>query len=102
MGKGTFLGWCTLLGVVLVFAVYQVPQPWRGVLVAWFLFLATAGVFALRVLKHYVDYRAQHLSLRATKRVTPPRRSLHGSSAKSARLRVVTSASGGNGRHVLN
>lgn len=53
--KGLFLMNLSIVGAILALAVYQVPQPWRGILVAWLLFLTPAGMFALRLLRHHYE-----------------------------------------------
>jgi len=67
-GKGFLTVMVLILSVALIVALCQVPQPWRGVLVAWILFAGTAGVFVMRVAKHHYRYRAEELARRSRKR----------------------------------
>jgi hypothetical protein len=53
-----FLLLMAAIGAVLVLAVAQVPQPWRGVLVAWLIFGGSVGYLAARLARHYHAYKA--------------------------------------------
>lgn len=55
--KGLFLMNLSIVGAILALAVYQVPQPWRGILVGWLLFLTPAAMFVLRLLRHHYQCR---------------------------------------------
>ncbi|MFP3895239.1 MAG: hypothetical protein ACLFV5_00155 [Anaerolineales bacterium] len=101
--KGLFLMNLSIVGIVLALAIYQVPQPWRGILVAWLLFLAPAGTFALRLLRHHYQYRKLRLEqdpkgrLRAAKGKAKEKRSLD----TDGKLKVVHAEGGGRGRHTI-
>jgi hypothetical protein len=97
--RGIFLVNLAILGSILAFAVYQVPQPWRGVLVAWLLFLVTIGALALRILKHHYAYKTLQLTTRQplARARTPRRRA--GTTTPS--LKVVRANSLGSGRSVI-
>jgi hypothetical protein len=86
ISKATFLLGVAILGVVICLGVYQVPQPWRGVLVAWILFMSTAGVFVLRVLRVISTIKIE--KLRANPQPTSPRPRR---TARQAKARTVTS-----------
>ena len=98
--KGVFLVNMTILAIIVVLAVYQVPQPWRGYVVAWLLFMATAGLFALRVIRHHYAFKSLELQERGP---SAPRRDERGERRRErpTGLRVVRSATVGNGRTVL-
>ncbi len=101
-GKGVFLLALVILAAVLVLTVYQVPQPWRGILVGWLVFVATAGVFALRLLGHYYQYKSLQLTTRQSAPGDPgPRAGRRPRKGHEPSLKVVVSNAGGNGRHVL-
>jgi len=102
--KGLFLMNLTVMGVVLALAIYQVPQPWRGILVGWLLFLVSAGVFALQFAKHHYAYKSLKLT---TEKVTnhqskrPPRRKQRKQPKTEKGLKVILSDSAGSGRYVI-
>ena len=62
VARGIFLALLALAAGFLVLAVYQVPQPWRGVLVAWLLFSGTGGLLILRIVRHYYAYKTLQLT----------------------------------------
>jgi|YNPBryantNP2012_1023418.scaffolds.fasta_scaffold92186_1 hypothetical protein len=103
LAKGAFMTALAIVAVVLVLAIYQVPQPWRGILVGWVLFLATAGLFILRLAKHVCDYKALQWNARQLpRREFPPRQSRRSNHAnKSDSLKVVFSDTVGSGRRVI-
>ena len=55
---GTFFLSLSVVAIAAAFAIHQVPQPWRGVLVGWLLFLSTIGALALRAVRHHYEFRA--------------------------------------------
>jgi len=57
--KLIFLLNALLAGGLLSFGLAQVPQPWRGVLVAWLLFGASGALVLIRIVRGYLAYRAQ-------------------------------------------
>lgn len=63
-GRGLFLWGLTVGAGVLAVGVYQVPQPWRGWLIGWLLFMGTLGLLILRFLRHYYQYRMAQLAQR--------------------------------------
>ena len=99
--RNLFLVNVTILAMVLAFAVYQVPQPWRGILVGWLLFLVSIGWFVLHVLKHHYQYKALQLSARrsAPQRDRPPRRRPRHANRED--LKVVLAQHSGRGRRVI-
>lgn len=90
-GKGFLTVTVLILSVALIAALYQVPQPWRGVLVAWILFAGTAGVFVMRVAKHHYHYRAEELGRRSRKETqrNTSRQTRRRRAAAMGELRVV-------------
>jgi hypothetical protein len=60
-------------GVLLALGVYQVPQPWRGVLVAWLFVCGTLGWLVMRLVKHHYEFKAlqQRPGSRRTRRAAP-------------------------------
>ncbi len=60
--------------VLLSLGVYQVPQPWRAVLVIWLFVCATLGWLVLRLVRHHYEYKAmaQKSGRRRTRRAAPP------------------------------
>jgi hypothetical protein len=59
-GRFAFLLWALAAGVMLSLAVYQVPQPWRALLVAWLLVGSSLGALVARLVRHHYAYRAEH------------------------------------------
>lgn len=98
MAKGIFFFNLSLLGGVLVVGVYQVPQPWRGIVVVWLVFALTVGAFVLRLLRHHYEYKALQLSKGTP---NPPARSKRRRrKPKPQGLQIVLSERAG-GRQVL-
>ena len=102
-GKGVFFLSLAIAGVIIVLGVYQVPQPWRGVLVAWLLFMGTGGVFVLRVIRHLIAYKSLKLEHSATQAryAGGRRREASRSRPRQESLRVVRTDAMGAGRHVV-
>lgn len=102
LAKGAFMTALAIVATVLVLAIYQVPQPWRGILVGWVLFLATAGLFILRLAKHLYDYKALQLNARQLpRRESPSRQHRRPTNTKVDSLKVVFSDTVGSGRRVI-
>jgi uncharacterized membrane protein YdbT with pleckstrin-like domain len=102
LAKGAFFTTLAIVALVLVLAIYQVPQPWRGILVGWVLFLTTVGVFVLRLARHFCDYKALQLSARQLARREPPvRHARRTSNPRVDSLKVVLSDSAGSGRRTI-
>jgi len=100
--KGAFMTALAIVAAVLVLAVYQVPQPWRGALVGWLLFMATGGFLVLRLAKHFCDYKALQLNARQSPRpAAPPRRGRRSSTPRIDSLKVVLSDNVGSGRRII-
>ncbi|MBC7234364.1 MAG: hypothetical protein H5T69_00870 [Chloroflexi bacterium] len=101
--KGIFFINLSILGAVIVLAVYQVPQPWRGYLVAWLLFMATVGAFVLRIICHHYAYKSLELQERGERLAVQPKgvRAKEDLRARSAKLRVVRRETAGAGRHIV-
>jgi hypothetical protein len=102
-GKGIFLVSLTIVGVIIVLGVYQVPQPWRGLLVAWLLFMGTGGVFVLRVVRHLLAYKSLLIEHSATqgRYAQGRRRDRSRSRPRKESLRVVRTDTMGTGRYVV-
>ncbi|MEA3408415.1 MAG: hypothetical protein U9R48_10125 [Chloroflexota bacterium] len=97
--KGLFLMNLGIVGILLALAVYQVPQPWRGILVAWLLFLASAGTFVLRLLAHHYQYRKLKLEREKKARQGTHKRREQRRLNINRELNVVHSS--GGGRHTI-
>jgi hypothetical protein len=101
MAKTLFFICLTLISVLLAVGLYQVPQPWRGILVGWLLFALTVGTMILRLARHYFAFKSLQLTTRGpgqagrTKHEQPTRKHQYEG------LRVVMSTSGGGGRRVV-
>lgn len=100
-GKGLFLLSVTALGVILVLAVYQIPQPWRGILVAFLAFMLTFGTFALRVIRHICEYKSLQLTTRQPLAQAGRSRSSTRRRRKRTGLDVISPGSAGGGRRVV-
>ncbi len=57
-GRGLFFVMALVAGVLLAVAVFQVPQPWRAILVAWILICVTLGALVVRLVRHHYEYKA--------------------------------------------
>lgn len=101
MAKGLFFLNLSVIGVVFVLAVYQVPQPWRGVLVGWLLFLVSAGSFALKLAKHHYEYKSLLLTAKQPAQRRPSSRKSRKARRQSDSLKVIMSDAVGSGRHVI-
>lgn len=99
MSRNTFLLLTAAVGAALVLAVAQVPQPWRGVLVAWLLFGGSVGYVAVRLAHSYHVYRATPASYR--QRSTEARRRPDPVPPRAASLKVVVSHTVANGRRTI-
>jgi hypothetical protein len=99
--KGLFLMNLSVVGVILALGVYQVPQPWRGILVAWLLFLASAGVFVLRLLRHHYQYRKMKLEQKDQQIRGRRKEKKRGAFHVDGGLKVVHSDGGSGGRHTI-
>ncbi len=77
MQSGSRRRWVLLLSLVaallLSLAVYQVPQPWRAVLVVWLFVCGTLGWLVVRLIRHHYEYLAlqQRRGPRKTRRMAP-------------------------------
>ena len=95
--KRLFLSSLTVVAVILALSVYQVPQPWRGLLIGWLLLFLTLGSLIMRLVRHYFEYKALKLTARggAAQRQDPkPRRAAH----SPRKLDVISGHSGSAGR----
>jgi len=101
LAKGTFLMMLAVIGVILTLGIYQVPQPWRGLLVGWLLFMASAGTFILRLVRHHYQYKSLQLTTRRTVEKPPVKRARKLEPARLDSLKVVMSESGGGGRRTI-
>ncbi len=61
LSRAMFLMLWAFVAFLIVAGVYQVPQPWRGILVAWLLFGCTLGLMILRVVRHHYAYKSLQL-----------------------------------------
>ena len=100
LAKGIFFINLSIVGLVLSFAIYQVPQPWRGILVAWLLILASLGTFILRLIGHYYEYKALQLT---TKKNNQPAKQAPKRKAprRATKLRVIQPKPSRGGRHII-
>lgn len=101
LAKGTFLTMLAVVGVILVLGIYQVPQPWRGLLVGWLLFVASAGTFILRLARHHYQYKSLQLTTRRPTEKPVIKRARKLEPARLDSLKVVMSESGGGGRRTI-
>ncbi len=95
--KRLFLSSLTLVAAILALGVYQVPQPWRGLLIGWLLLFLTLGSLIMRLVRHYFEFKALQLTTRgnAPRRAEPkPSRAAH----SPRRLDVIGERGGGSGR----
>lgn len=99
LGKALFLVNLTMLGVIGALAAHQVPQPWRGILVAGLFVTVTFGSLLVKALKHYLEYRAACPVQSTALRPKAPKRSDRHRQFEG--LQVVYSNSGGGGRRVI-
>ena len=99
-GRGLFLWVLTVGAGVLAVGVYQVPQPWRGWLIGWLLFLFTLGVLILRFLRHYYQYKMVQMTRQGSNGVgQPPRRVQPVPRVENLKIVVLKEARGG--RYIL-
>lgn len=102
LARTLFLIGIVALALMLVLAVYQVPQPWRGILVCWLLFLSTGGAFILRILKHYAQIKTAQAQQAATHPTNARPQAPRERKPARASLQVVTSDSlRGAGRYTI-
>jgi len=73
MGKAIFFICLTALSALLTVGLYQVPQPWRGILVGWLLFVVTLGAMILRLARHYFAYKSLQLTTQRAGKQPPAR-----------------------------
>lgn len=98
--KRFFLASLAVVAVILAVGVYQVPQPWRGLLVSWLLLFITLGSLVMRLIRHYFEYKALQLTSRGAHVPRPapaPRREAH----SKHKLDVITTPSGRGGRSTV-
>ncbi len=98
--KRFFLASLAVVAVILAVGVYQVPQPWRGLLVGWLLLFITLGSLVMRLARHYFEYKALKLTSRgsgAPRPVPAPRREPH----SKRKVDVIATPSGRGGRSVV-
>lgn len=93
ISKTVFFLNLSILGAIVAFAVYQVPQPWRGILVVFLLLSVSIGWLVAGLLRHYYRYKTEMLS-RPQRPAPQPRKKLPPS------VRVVSAQSKG-ARHVI-
>jgi fatty acid desaturase len=92
-GRAFFFVLALAAGVLLALAVFQVPQPWRAILVAWLLICATLGVLVVRLVRHHYEYKAlQQRRGRASPVRVAPREP---ATPRFEGLKVVMSSEGG-------
>ena len=99
MARGRFLILTAAIGVVLVLAVAQVPQPWRGVLVAWLIFGGSVGYLAARLARSYHAFVAAPPSRQP--RAAGTRRPQEAPPPHAESLKVVVSSTAANGRRTI-
>lgn len=91
-GKIVLLGLFFLGGILLAWIIYQVPQPWRAILVAWLFVFVTLGTLILRAIQHYYAFQTRQGKADA-RRV--PRRKPKANLPSFEGLRVVMSQESG-------
>ncbi len=64
-GRTWFLLGALLLGILLALTVFQVPQPWRAILVAWLMLSTTLGSLAVRLVRYHYEFKAQQRQSKA-------------------------------------
>ena len=97
------LGFFLNVGLIAVFVtlgVYQVPQPWRGVLVALLLVGLTVGFFVLRVVGNHQNHEGSAGGRRRPPQRSLPKRQSQGSRS-STQLDVVRLNDRAQGRHTV-
>ena len=99
-GRGLFLWALTIGAGVLAVGVYQVPQPWRGWLIGWLLFMFTLGVLILRFLRHYYQYKMVQLTQQGVSGAGHPVRRAQ-PVPRAENLKIVLMEEGKGGRHIL-
>jgi hypothetical protein len=99
-GRGLYLLVLTLGAGVLTLGVYEVPQPWRGWLIGWLLFMCTLGVLILRFLRHYYQYKMVQLARREANGANRPLRRAR-PTPRVENLEVVLLDGGKGGRYIL-
>ena len=82
----------SILGGILAFAIYQVPQPWRGALVVFLLLSVSVGWLVTGLVRHYYRYK--------TETAKRPRRPKPEPKNRKPSIRVVRTHSKG-ARHVI-
>jgi len=94
-----FLMLVAAMGAVMVVAVAQVSQPWRGILVAWLIFGGSVGYLTVRLTRHYHAYM-----------VIPPMRKPHPTRAlrlpeeaphRAESLKIIVSKTADTGRRTI-
>lgn len=68
-GRPGFLLLALVGAILLALGIYQVPQPWRALLVAWVLVGVTLGALILRLVRHHYEFIAR----RGTRNAAPHR-----------------------------
>ena len=100
--KGLFFVNLSVLGAVFALGIYQIPQPWRGALVAWLLVITSVGVFALKLAKHHYQYKSDLLKAGRAARTRTSRRARRSVRLGSRNdLSIVRSGQGGRGRYTI-
>jgi len=100
--KGIFFVNLSILGAVLVLGIYQIPQPWRGALVAWLLVVTSVGVFALKLAKHHYQYKSDMLKAGQSGRSRHSKRSTQNvRQGTRGDLQIVQSSQEGRGRFTI-
>jgi uncharacterized membrane protein len=99
-GRGLFL-WAVTVGAgILAVGVYQVPQPWRGWLIGWLLFMFTLGILVLRFVRHYYQYKMVQLTQQGSNAANQPLR--HAKPVpRVENLKIVVLENTKGGRHIL-
>ncbi|HHX42470.1 MAG TPA: hypothetical protein GX714_00565 [Chloroflexi bacterium] len=99
MSRNTFFLLVVAIGAVVVLAIAQVPQPWRGVLVAWLIVGGSVGYVAVRLVQSYHVYRTMTTPVQRrppTGHARPRART-----RRTESLQVVISQAGANGRRTI-
>ena len=99
--RNAALAGAVVVAALVMLALFQVPQPWRGFLIGWVILLGSLGILVLHFVKHYFEYKAVKLKTKPSPQ--KPAREARRSPRARARddLRVILSDTAGTGRHTI-
>jgi len=99
--KSLFLMNLSVVGVILALGVYQVPQPWRGMLVALLFVGLAVGFFVLRVMAYRQDRESGAGGRRRQQKRSLPKKRARRSRQSRSRLDIVRLDDQAQGRHTV-